>query len=114
MKTQILSSNRYNITWIEFRPEFGIATKADVKKISGLSQVHFRYSCHVCDIHTGCYYKWFASKEKAVEFLQNFDKKLSKRYECRLFTDKQFGDRNEKDNYKVAFTKKQMDEVYYI
>ena len=110
MKTQILSSNRYNITWIEFRPEFGIATKADVKQIDGRVSMHR----HACDIHTGCHYKWFTSKEKAVEFLQNFDKKLSKRYECRLFTDKQFGDRNEKDNHKVAFTKKQMSEVYYI
>ena len=110
MKTQILSSNRYNITWIEFRPEFGIATKADAKQIDGYKSMHK----HACDIHTGCYYKWFASKEKAVEFLQNFDKKLSKRYACRLFTDKQFGDRKQENNYEVKFTQKQMNEVYYI
>ena len=106
--------SKYEITWIEFRPEFGIATKADVQKISGYSPVHFRYDRHACDIHTGCYYKWFGSKAKALEFLQNFDKQLSKRYACRLFTDKQFGDRKQENNYEVKFTQKQMNEVYYI
>lgn len=46
MKTQILSSNRYNITWIEFRPEFGIATKADVKQIDGYPKTYCRAYRH--------------------------------------------------------------------
>lgn len=110
MKTLNLSSNRYRVTWVEFRPESGIATKADIRKLDSFVP---RYGS-ACDIHTGCHYKWFACKTDAVNFLQNFSKKLSKRYECRLFTDKQFGDRNEKDGHKVHFTKKQENEVFYI
>lgn len=109
MKTTTFPS-KYQITWIEFRPENGIATKQDINKIDRI----FGYSRHACDIHTGCYYKWFGSKENALEFLKNFDKKMSKRYECRLFTDKQYGDRKESEGYKVKFTKKQESEVYYI
>lgn len=57
----------------------------------------------------------FKSRDIAMSYLKNFDKKLSKRYECRIFTDMQMSkcEVSEK-GLLIPFTKKQMDEVYYI
>lgn len=107
MKRVFLSP--YKIVWVEFRPKYGKATKADCNKIEG-----WRCTYHTADLYTKCYYKYFSSKEKAIEFLQNFNKKLSKKYECRMFTDKQFGMRCRENDYKVPFTKKQQNTFYVI
>lgn len=109
MTTNKVFLSPYKIFWVEFRPEYGRATKADCNKIEG-----WRCTYHIADRHTKCYYKHFASKEKAVDFLQNFNKTLSKKYECRLFTDKQFGMRRQENGYKVPFTEKQRKNVYVI
>lgn len=102
-----LSLSSYQITWIEFEPEFGIATKADIAKIEGTK--------HLGKVAlNGNYYRHFGTKERAINFLKNFDKKLSKKYTCRLFTDKQFGMRKASDNYKVPFTEKQLNETFVI
>lgn len=108
IKKDIILS-RYKIWWIEFEPEKGKATKCDCNRIDGWDADY-----HIADVNTGCYYKYFSSKEKAIEFLQNFKKKLTKKYNCRLFTDKQFGMRKRENNYKVPFTTKQLSQVYII
>lgn len=56
----------------------------------------------------------FPSKEKAIDFLTTFNKKLNKRYKVRLFTDRQFGMAKESEGYAIPYTKKQQEEVYYV
>ena len=99
----------YKITWIEFRPVSGKATRKDCDAFAG-----WRSDLHSADIHTRCYYKHFPSKEKALAYLKNFDRKLTKRYECRIFTDKQFGMRTPETGYAVPFTAKQFEDVYVL
>lgn len=95
--------SQYKITWVEFTPTTGKATKKDIAKIDGI------YYNSV--FPNGKYYKHFANKENAVNFLKKFDKKLSKQYSCKLFTDKQFS--NIVD-WIVPFTEKQKKEIFYI
>ena len=96
----------YKITWVEFRPEKGKAAKRDCVAIAG-------FSIASAD-KNGCYYRHFGNRERAMAFLQSFNKKLSKRYECRLFTDKQFGMRAIENGYAVPFTTKQSEEVIIL
>ena len=92
----------YKITWIEIRPTSGIATKADMKKLG----------IRVRDVN-GCIYNHFATKERAQEWLNNLNGlTLGKKYECRFFSDKQFGMAG--FNMQVPFTKKQLNEVTII
>lgn len=108
MKTINNTPSKYEITWIEFVAETGKPLKKDIIKING-----YRHIGNALD-RNGKYYKHFASKAEAVEFLQGFNKELDKRYACRLFTDKQFSMRKAENGYEVPFTEKQMNEVYYI
>lgn len=99
--------NPYQITWIEFRPTRGKATKADSKLIFGK-----RHS-EEADCQTGCFYMHFPNKALAMGYLHNLGNvghKLAKPYECRLFTGKQFGMRTW-NNPEVPFTTKQQNEV---
>jgi hypothetical protein len=98
------SLSKYQITWVEFTPEKGIVTKHDQKVFGAV----------VTFPNEKTYRKHFPSKEKAVEYLQNFDKKLDKKYSARLFTDAQFANASEKDGFAIKFTKKQMNEVFVI
>lgn len=100
-----MTLNPYQITWVEFRATTGIATKADCLKIN------------VTDnrgLNKRAFYRHFPSKEQAIDFLTSFNKKLDKCYECRLFTDKQFGMRKEEEGYRIPFTENQLNEVYFI
>ena len=94
----------YKITWIEFAPEYGKATKKDIALIEGSKYIGGADP-------NGNYYRHFGSRERAEEFLKTFNKKLSKHYYCRIFTDKQFGMRRREDGYKVPFTQKQKENV---
>lgn len=98
----------YKIYWAEFTPVIGkYITKNDIAIIQGYTDRYIgRYNTN--------YRKHFASKEQAQEFINNFDKKLSKRYKVRLFTDKQFGMAKPENGYAIPYTKKQLEEVYYI
>ena len=97
----------YKIYWAEFTPVKGqFVTKHDNKIISGSSLYLFPRSKRIR--------RHFASKEKALEFITNIDKKLDKQYMVRLFTDKQFGMAKAENDYAIPYTKKQLDEVYYI
>lgn len=98
----------YQVYWAEFTPVSGkYVTKQDIAKIKGYSDKNIgRYNKN--------YRHHFANKEKAVEFLTNFNKKLTKRYMVRLFSDKQFSLAKQENGYAIPYTKKQLNEVYYI
>lgn len=98
----------YKICWAEFTPITGkYISKKDITAIEGHID---RY----IGSHNTNYRKHFASKERALEFINNFNKKLSKPYMVRLFTDKQFGMAKQETGYAIPYTKKQLEEVYYI
>lgn len=103
-----ITLSAYKIYWAEFTPVTGkFVTKKDIAAIKGFSDRYIgRYNTY--------YRHHFASKERALEFIKNFDKKLSKRYKVRLFTDKQFGMAKQENGYAIPYTKKQLAEVYYI
>ena len=97
----------YKIYWAEFTPVKGrYVTKHDNKAISGSSLYLFPRSKNVR--------RWFGSKERALEFINTFNKKLDKQYMVRLFTDKQFGMAKQETGYAIPYTKKQLAECYYI
>lgn len=104
MKAQLINTfSPYKITWIEIRPMTGrTVIAADAKKMR-----------IVCVHRNGFGYAHFHNEESALEWLRT-EHKLSKRYEVRLFTDKQFGMAKEETGYAIPFTKKQFNEVYYI
>lgn len=101
----------YKIWWIEFRAQKGIVTKKDAKI---LKKYDFggRNRRNLLE--------HFASKDDAEKYLadkaEDF-KKLSKKYEVRMCTDKQFGlGRVDMDNNIVVidFTTKQNNEMFVI
>ena len=95
----------YKIYWVELVPIKGIVTKHD-RKLFGDVLLRGTEKKH---------YKHFPSKDKAIDWLSNFDaSRLNKSYECRLFTDKQFGLAKAEDNFAIPFTSKQLKEVYYL
>lgn len=103
MATRELSP--YKIYWAEFFPTTGrYVTKKDINALGE----------YVRGWHFKTYRKWFGSKEKAVQFLTNFNKKLTKRYKVLLCTDKQFGMTKQEEGYAIHYTKKQLQEVYYV
>lgn len=60
-------------------------------------------------------FKHFPNIDKARAWVARVDGgRLSKRYEVRFFTDKQFGMRSREDGYKVPYTKKQFEKVTII
>lgn len=102
----------YKIFWVEFRAQKGRVTKKDAKIL--LSNVF------AWDSYGKNALKHFASKESACEYLEKKAesfKKLSKAYEVRLCTDKQYGMAkcDFKNRFvKVPFTQKQESEMYII
>lgn len=102
-KKPILSA--YKIYWAEFTPTTGkIVTKHDMKRLDPCA-IGFRLTS---------LRRHFPSKQKALDFLSGFDKKLDKRYAVRLFSDKQFSLAKESEGYAIPYTKKQLNEVYYV
>ena len=92
----------YKITWVEVRPTTGRkVTQSDAKRL-GVS-VH----------RNGYGYLHFGNIDRAKAWL-NEPRNLSKRYECRLFSDRQFSMASPANNYAIPFTTKQYNEVYYI
>lgn len=102
MKPQI---SKYQITWIELVPKFGIVTKHDRKQFGD----PFLYGKDLK------HYVHLPNREKAMNWLRTFNKRLDKTYECRLFTDGQFSKSKYVDGQMVVpFTTKQRNEIYYI
>jgi len=102
-----INLNPYKVTWVEFRATKGIVTKHDkrVMHVQGCTKHRF--------------YKFFGSKQNAVDFL-NDDltkrdfAKLDKSYECRILTDKQYSLAKEENGYKIEFTEHQENEMIVI
>lgn len=107
MRTNAKQQNYFTSVWVEIKATKGIVTKRDEKIISNWAVLHHSKKPSI--------YLNFKSRDIAISYLKNFDKKLSKRYECRIFTDMQMSkcEVSEK-GLLIPFTKKQMDEVYYI
>lgn len=110
------SLNEYTITWVEFRPMSGIATKVDCKKMN--------FADHEPRQHNGYAYDYFEYKRNAIDYIKcvQFDierRKLSKKYEVRLFTDAQFKSmdmsiKEKGKGYPVEFTNKQNEEMIIL
>lgn len=97
--TQVKHFSPYIIQWVEFRPVTGKASKADMNKLKVFT---FKQNG----------YQHFPNREKALAFLQSMAGiKLQNRYECRIFSDKQW---ELKKGDVVPFTTKQLNEVFYL
>lgn len=107
MGTNAKQQNYFTSVWVEVRATKGIVTKKDEKLISNWYVLNPSKKPAI--------YLNFKDKDTAIKYLDNFDKKLSKRYECRIFTDLQKS-RSEvgTNGLLIPFTSKQLKEVYYI
>lgn len=107
MGTNAKQQNYFTSVWVEVRATTGIVTKKDEKKISN--------RCVINHSKKPAIYLNFKDKDTAIKYLENFDNKLSKRYECRVFTDMQMSKSEVISNgIVIPFTSKQLKEVYYI
>lgn len=107
MGTNAKQQNYFTSVWVEVKATKGIVTKRDEQVI--LNQRFIRRS------KKQSIYINFKDKDAAVHYLSTFNKPLTKRYECRIFRDMQMSkcEVSEK-GLLIPFTKKQMNEVYYI
>lgn len=98
---EILNS-KYVITWIEIEATKGIVTQHDRKIFGDILLMPYK---------SAKYHKHFRDRKSAIEWLKSFNKKLDKKYRCRLCSDAQFGMMRDGE---IPFTSKQRNEVYYI
>ena len=107
MGTNAKQQNYFTSVWVEVKAQKGIVTKKDEKKISKWPVLNHSKKPSI--------YLNFKDKYAAIKYLENFDKKLSKRYECRIFTDLQMSKSELGLNGMIIpFTRTQLKEVYYI
>lgn len=107
METNAKQQNYFTSVWVEVRATKGIVTKKDEKLISNWYVLNPSKKPAI--------YLNFKDKDTAIKYLENFDKNLSKRYECRIFTDLQMYKSEVGTNgLLIPFTSKQLKEVYYI
>lgn len=97
----------YTISWVIIEPVKGVVTQHDRKMFGELNTTSIRNK--QAFIH-------FANRSKALEYLKGFDKKLDKKYMCRIITDAQFGKiKVQKDGtFDIPYTQKQLKEVYHL
>lgn len=95
----------YHIWWIEFIPAQGCVTKHDRAAFGDKLLLGNR---------SPRYMRWFPSKQEAINFLSDFSKRLDKRYTCYLFTDKQLGMAKPETGYAIPYTRKQLENPYYL
>lgn len=104
MKPSEIKLSPYKFVWVEFFPNKGFVTMHD--------QRAFEASFPAPRLKT--YRKPFANKAAALSFINHFMKKLDKYYTCLLSTDKQYGMAKESEGYKIPYTKKQLEDKYFI
>lgn len=104
MKPIDIKISPYILVWVEFFPNKGCVTIHDQKALGAF----FPWS------KMKTYRKPFANKERAVSFLISFCKKLDKSYTCLISTDKQYSMAKESEGYKIPYTRKQLENRYYI
>ena len=101
-----MTISAYKIYWAEFTPMTGrVVTKHDRKQFGEISTDYKSPKT---------YRKHFPNKEKAMEYIKTFNKKLDKKYIVRLFTDKQFAMAKQEYGYAIPYTTKQLKEIYYV
>lgn len=106
MGTNAKQQNYFTSVWVEVRATKGIVTKKDEKLISNWYEINPSKKPAI--------YLNFKDKATAIKYIENFDKKLSKYYECRIFTDLQMSKSEVCTNgLVIPFTGKQLKEVYY-
>lgn len=107
MGTNAKQQNYFTSVWVEVRATKGIVTTKDEKLISNWYEIN--------PSRKPAIYLNFKDKDTAIKYLENFNKNLSKRYECRIFTDLQMSKSEVCTNgLVIPFTSKQLKEVYYI
>ena len=107
MGTNAKQQNYFTSVWVEVRATKGIVTTKDEKLISNWYEINPSKKPAI--------YLNFKNKDTAIKYLENFNKNLSKRYECRIFTDLQMYKSEVGPNgLVIPFTSKQLKEVYYI
>lgn len=107
MGTNAKQQNYFTSVWVEVRATKGIVTTKDEKLISNWYEINPSKKPAI--------YLNFKDKDTAIKYLENFNKKLTKRYECRIFTDMQKSKSEVGPNgLVIPFTSKQLKEVYYI
>lgn len=107
MGTNAKQQNYFTSVWEEVRATKGIETTKDEKLISNWYEINPSKKPAI--------YLNFKDNDTAIKYLENFDKKLTKRYECRIFTDLQKSKSKVGPNgLVIPFTSKQLKEVYYI
>lgn|GEM_PF-3457708 len=104
MKT-IETISAYKVIWAELFPSYGVVTKHD-RKAFGETLRNYE--------SPKTFRKWFGTKDAALKFINEFDKKLDKTYTVRLFTDKQFSLAKRENGYAIPYTKKQWNETYEL
>lgn len=109
-----MSNNRqeisgYRIMWVEFRAQNGIVTQAD-KRLLARYGMDYRGQ-------RGCkaFRYWAGDMEKLKQHIASIkQERLSKAYEVRFFTDKQYALAKEETGYEIPFTTKQEKEMFII
>ena len=102
----------YRIWWVIITPISGCVRKADIKRLGGDIRVRPPF-------HEDRFCVFFPSKEKALAFV-TAHYNLSKPYEARLLTDRQFGNVKVSYNSKngvvwdIPYTAKQRAEVFVM
>lgn len=102
----------YKTWWVIVTPVKGCVRKIDIKRMGGHTQVRTPF-------HEDRFCACFASKDKALNFIDS-PHNLSKQYEARLLTDKQFGDIKVTwlpqggQEWDIPYTRKQKNEVFIM
>lgn len=111
-KNEFPKLSPYKIWWVIVTPYKGYVRKSDIKRLGGTPYV----SLH---LHHERFYSPFPSREKALAFV-SANHNLSKPYQARLLTDKQFGDiqveylPNGATFWDIPYTSKQAAEVFVM
>lgn len=95
----------YQVYWAELTPSKGIVTKHDRNAFGDVVLIGIKRK----------YHKPFLNKDCAMRWIENFKKKLDKKYTVRLFTDKQFSMATRVEGeLEIPFTKKNIEEVFTL
>lgn len=111
-KDELPNLSPYKMWWVIVSPYNGIVRKCDIMRLERFSRGGFNF-------HQERFCSFFPSKEEALAFI-TANLRLSKLYEARLVTDKQFGDIRVKylpsgaSLWDIPYTSKQDAEVFVM
>ena len=111
-KNELPKLSPYRIWWVIVTPFKGCVRKCDIKRLDGISRSGYSF-------HQERFCACFPSNETALAFVLAYHN-LSKPYQARLLTDKQFGDirveylPNGDTLWDIPYTSKQVADVYVM